>query len=357
MTFDRIDTAFGPVSRARSQEHTMTTFDVFGMCNPLYDIQAAVPEELLSDLELAKGGMMLVDEEQQKKIVPVIYAHIVLTAAGGSGANTMTGIAQLGGKACYAGRIGNDEHATLYEEGLTGKGVHSSLGRGEGTTGICLVLVTPDTQRTMCTFLGCSRELSRKDIRVDLLKASRYLYVTAYLWDTPGQKDAVEFAMSTAKASGVKVSVSLSDPFCVNRHKGELLDLVRKNVDVIIGNRAEAQALTDTGSAEDAARVLAENCDVAVVTMDSSGSLICAGDTITRIPAVPATPVDTTGAGDMYAAGFLYGLTQGFGLDKSGNIASFVASKTVSQFGPRLESVDLQSALDSAASRFPYLCE
>jgi len=319
----------------------MATFDVFGMCNPLYDLQATVTDQLISDLELEKGGMFLVDEHRQKQIIPLIYSDLVAAEPGGSGANTMTGISQLGGRSCYAGRVGSDEHALLYEQGLLAKGVASSLGHGHGTTGICLVLVTPDTQRTMCTFLGCSLELSPRDIKVDLLLASKYLYVTAYLWDTDGQKEAVEFAMATAKKSGVRVSVSLSDPFCVNRHKTELLELVDRHVDVILGNRLEAQALTDTDSPEDAARVLAERTDIAVVTMDSAGSLICSGREVTHVPAVPTMPIDTTGAGDMYAAGFLYGLTQGLDLAQCGHIASSVASKTVSKFGPRLESVDL----------------
>lgn len=323
----------------------MALFDVFGMCNPLYDLQAKVSDELVSSLGLEKGGMFLVDEHRQKEIVPAIYEEIVVSAPGGSGANTMTGIAQLGGKACYAGRVGSDPHAELYENGLIAAGVKSSLARGHGHTGVCLVLVHPDAQRTMCTFLGCSLELRAKDIDVQSIEASQYLYVTAYLWDTDGQKEAVQHAMRAAQKAGVKVSLSLSDPFCVHRHKGELLSLVRRHVDVIMGNRAEAQALTETESAEDAARALAEHAEVAVVTLDSEGSLVSSKGSTIRVPAFPVTPVDTTGAGDMFAAGFLFGLTQGHDLAKSGRIASYAASKIVSQFGPRLESLDADECL------------
>jgi fructokinase len=202
----------------------------------------------------------------------------------------------------------------------------------------------------MCTFLGSSLDLSPSDIRVDLLTASKYLYVTAYLWDTEGQKQSVQFAMQTAKDAQVKVCLSLSDPFCVHRHKDALLQLVNRNVDVVMGNRLEAQALTDTDSAEDAARALAKHTDIAVVTLDSAGSLICSNGELQHIPAVQATPVDTTGAGDMYAAGFLYGLTNGYDLRGAGQIASYVAAKTVSQFGPRLESVDLNEAVHYTVS-------
>jgi sugar/nucleoside kinase (ribokinase family) len=153
--------------------------------------------------------------------------------------------------------------------------------------------------------------------------------------------------MQVAKQAGVRVSLSLSDPFCVHRHKGELMDLVGRHVDVIMGNRAEAEALTDTHSAEEAVRALAEQADIAVVTMDSAGSLICSKGVVTQIPIFPANLVDTTGAGDMFAAGFLYGLTQGFDLARSGRIASFVASKIVSQFGPRLEAVDVEACLSA----------
>jgi len=318
----------------------MAKFDVFGMCNPLYDLQAVVTDELIQELGLEKGGMFLVDEARQSEIVPAIYSNVVLTAAGGSGANSMTGVSLLGGKACYAGRVGNDNHAALYEQGLIDKGVASSLGRGDGTTGICLVLVTPDTQRTMCTFLGCCVELCPDDIRLDLLEASKYLYVTAYLWDTDGQKAAVQYAMRKAQDAGVKVSLSLSDPFCVNRHKQDLLDLTRKHVNVVIGNRLEAEALTDTDNPADAARRLAEHADVAVVTKDSQGSLICSKGEMIEVPAFRVSPVDTTGAGDMYAAGFLYGLTQGHDLYRCGSLASYVAAQVVSQFGPRLDAVD-----------------
>src|SRR5471030_1438318 len=215
----------------------MSKFDVFGMCNPLYDLQASVSDELIGQLGLEKGGMFLVDEARQKEIVPAIYSDLVLSAPGGSGANSMTGLSMLGGKACFAGRVGNDEHAHLYKNGLLHQGVESSLGHGEGTTGICLVLVTPDTQRTMCTFLGCSLDLSPSDINVEHLQDSKYLFVTSYLWDTDGQKEAVLYAMKKANAAGVKVALSLSDPFCVTRHKAELQALIDNHVDVIFGNR------------------------------------------------------------------------------------------------------------------------
>ncbi len=316
------------------------SFDVFSMCNALYDIQAEVHDEILTELELEKGSMVLLSEEQQAAIVPRVYTHIVHTESGGSGANTAFGVALLGGTACYTSRVGDDEHADLYREGLAARGVKPNLGSGTGATGVSLILVTPDAQRTMCTYLGRSRELTSDDLNLDDLRASKYLYVTAYLWDTDNQKAAVLRAMEEANRAGVKVALSLSDPFCVHRHKQELLELISNHVDLLIGNQSEAEVLTDTTTAEDALRVLAGHSEIAVVTMDEKGSMIRRGEEVVTIPVYPVRPVDTTGAGDMYAAGLLYGLTQGYSLEITGRIAAYAAAQVVAKMGPRLETID-----------------
>lgn len=315
-------------------------FDVFGMCNALYDLQAEVEDGVLEELGVQKGGMFLIDEEQQRQIVPRVYTGLVHTEAGGSGANTMIGVALLGGRACYTSRVGDDEHALLYRQSLASKGVQANLGMGEGETGISLILITPDAQRTMLTFLGQSRALRREDVNVDDLRASRYLYVTGYLWDTDNQKEAVLFAMHEANRAGVRVALSLSDPFCVHRHREDFQRLLRDHVDVLFGNYQEAQALTDTDSPWEAVRALAEHCNIAVVTMDDRGSLIQQGERVCEIPAYRVKAVDTTGAGDMYAAGLLYGLTQGLSLEATGRIASYAAAQVVAKLGPRLEHLD-----------------
>jgi len=315
-------------------------FDVFGMCNALYDLQAEVEEDVLAGLGVQKGGMFLIDAEQQRQIVPRVYTSLVNTEAGGSGANTMLGVALLGGRACYTSRVGNDEHGGLYRQSLTERGVKANLGVGAGETGISLILITPDTQRTMFTFLGQSRHLQREDVNVDDLRASQYLYVTGYLWDTDNQKEAVLFAMREANRAGVRVALSLSDPFCVNRHKEDFRRLLHDHVDVLFGNYQEAQAMTDTDTPREAVRALAEHCQVAVVTMDDKGSLIRQGDRLYEIPVYPVKAVDATGAGDMYAAGLLYGLTQGLPLEVTGRIAAYAAAQVVAKLGPRLESLD-----------------
>ncbi len=318
----------------------MALYDVFGMCNPLYDLHVEATDELLATLGVAKGGMFLVSHEQQREMVPQVYDRIVAASPGGSGANTMIGLAQVGGKGVFTGHAGKDDHARLYREGLEARGIRANIGASEGDTGICVVLFTPDAERTMLTYLGRAQSLSRDDVDVDDLAASKYLYVTAYLWDTDTQKDAVQFAMAEANRTGVKVCLNLSDPFCVNRHKDELLGLVRGHVDVVMGNAHEVCHLTDCEDPRDGARKLAENAEIVAVTLDSAGSMIVEGGKEYAIPVYAVEAVDATGAGDAYAAGLLHGLSAGLPLDKAGRIASYVAGQVVAQVGPRLTDVD-----------------
>ena len=319
-------------------------FDVFGMCNALYDLQAETPDSVLSELSLTKGSMMLISEDEQRDIVPRVYNALVNTAAGGSGANTMIGLAQLGGTACFTSRVGRDNHGQLYRESLTNQGVQPNLGEGDGDTGISLILVSPDAQRTMCTFLGQSRELQPDDVNLEDLRASHYIYVTGYLWDTENQKETVLHAMREAKAADVKVAFSLSDPFCVGRHKDDFLKLLTEHVDIVFANREEAVGMTGISDAHAAARELAKlSGGIAAVTLDASGSLIASGDDIFEIPSYPVTAVDTTGAGDMYAGGVLYGLTCDLPLPVAGRIGAYAAAQVVAQMGPRLETIDREA--------------
>ncbi len=314
-------------------------YDVFGMCNPLYDIQAEIQDSVLTELGVAKGGMFLIDADQQKRMVARIYDHIVNAESGGSGANTMIALSLLGGRACYAGKIGNDEHGELYSASLRARDVAVSVKTGAGVTGICLVLITPDAERTLCTFLGISRELGPNDIDVEALRASSYLYVTGYLWDTDSQKAAVLHAMKAAKSAGVKVALSLSDPFCVQRHKSDFLDIIEEHVDLLIGNHDETQALFNVDNPRDAILATRPYCDLAAVTMGSRGALLRERDRLVEVGARRVHAVDTTGAGDTYAAGLLYGLTHDLSLDKSGELAAYVAAEVVAKLGPRLGAV------------------
>jgi sugar/nucleoside kinase (ribokinase family) len=317
-------------------------YDVFGMCNALFDLQAEVTDSLLETLGVAKGSMTLLSEEEQRGIVPSVYTHIVNTAPGGSGANTMIGIAQLGGTAVFTSRVGPDEHGALYRESLETLGVKANLGTGEGQTGISLVMISPDAQRTMGTFLGLSRDLQLSDVVVSDIVLSQCLYVTGYLWDTDNQKEAVEFAMREAKAVGVKVALSLSDPFCVGRHKEDFTRLLKEYVDVVFANKDEAMMMVPEATDElSAARALAElTGGLAVVTRDKDGSLLVTQTEAVEIPIYPVKAIDTTGAGDMYAAGILYGLAKELPLPITGRVAAYCAAQVVAHLGPRVEQID-----------------
>lgn len=316
-------------------------FDVFGMCNALVDVQARVDEAILSALELQKGGMFLIDEAQRCFLTEYLTDRVVHSEAGGSGANTMIGVALLGGKACYTSKVADDEHGELYRRSLSEKGVKPNLAVGEGSTGVSFILLTPDAQRTMCTYLGASQQLRPDEVNIDDLRQSRYLYITGYLWDTDSQKQAVLHAMQEANKAGVRVVFSLSDIFCVRRHKPDFQQLLEQHVDVLIGNATEAQELCGADTPHRAARLLADYCDVAVVTMDSRGALIRQGSTVYEIPAFHVEAVDATGAGDMYAAGLLYGLCAGLSLDVAGRLAAYTAAQVVTKMGARLDSIDI----------------
>jgi sugar/nucleoside kinase (ribokinase family) len=322
---------------------TMTRWDVFAIGNPLFDLQARVQDELVNKLGLAKGSVALIEEEGYDSLVPQIKDYLVNTTSGGSAANTSIGLAQLGGKVCFTGKAGNDDYGRQYVTDLEKQGVHSKVSLGDGKTGLSIILITPDAQRTMNTYLGMCRQLSPKDLNLEDLKASRYLYVTGYLWDTESQKETVLLALETARSYGVKTAMSLSDPFCVQRHREDFRRIVQAHVDLLFGNQEEMELFTYAKDPKEVLEVLSGYCETAVVTMSGEGSLIQHGEEIHEIPAYPVKAIDSTGAGDMYAAGLLYGLTHHIPLEKTGRMASYLASRVVAQLGPRLETVDMAS--------------
>lgn len=322
----------------------MRRFDVFTMCNAIFDLQAEVDDALLNEIGYSKGAMSLVDHDEQARVVPKIYEKIVNAEPGGSGANTAQGLALLGCRACFMSCVGDDEHGKLYRAGLEKRGVQANLKEASGTTGLCLVLITPDAQRTMLTYLGQSREIGPTDVNLDDLKDSRTLYVTAYMWDTELQKRAVVHAMDEAKRAGVKIALSLSDPFCVTRHKDDLLNLLKDHVDIVCGNEHEAMALTESDDPRAALEQLKSHCELAVVTMGPKGSWLSQSGQTVHIPPSPPIAVDSTGAGDLYMSGLLAGLAHGSDLTSTGKLASNVADLVIQKIGPRLDEDDLVDA-------------
>lgn len=330
----------------------MSSYDLYSICNPLYDIQAEVGDDLLHSLGFSKGGAHMVDHEVQRTLVPRIYEHIVNAESGGSGANTAIGIVQLGGKAAFAGRVGEDEHGRLYAEGLKTRRVAANLPTSPTETGICLVLVTPDAQRTMVTYLGASTQLSERDLDLDHLAASRFLYLTSYLFDGNGPNAATRAAVRHAQAHGVQIALALCDAGVVERLREPLAEFCAMHAHVVIANEQESCLLTECASPDEAAALMSEGGRVAAITLGSQGALVGAMGAVAAIPAPVARAVDRTGAGDMFSAGLLYGLARNWHPDQAGRLAVASATKVVEHLGARLPvSTDLSGLVKDHAPR------
>lgn len=313
-------------------------FDVFGIENPLIDLLAQVPDAFLEQRKLEKNKMVLVDLERHEALLDALRDYSIHPEPAGSCANTMLGIAQLGGKAAYCGKVGGDEYGQVYIRKLEAEGVRSFIQVDDDhLTGSSIVLVTPDTARTMNTYLGACQALGAGDIPLDALKSSRMLYITGYLWDTPSQQEAARLALETAKAEGVRVAMSLADPFCVDRHGADFKSILETYVDLVFANREEALALTGTDNAQQAARALREWCGGVVITLGANGALVTDGEASAYLDPFQVRAVDTTGAGDAFAAGYLYGEIGGASLLQRGRLGSYFASLVIQQMGPRLK--------------------
>jgi len=312
-------------------------YDIFGLGNPLIDIILHVEDRFMAQLRLEKGSMNLVDTVRQKEILDKAAGNPKTTTLGGSCANTMVMAAQLGAKVAYGGKIGNDDLGIDYEHQLIRSGVDSYLAKGAGVTGSTIILVNPDAERTMNTHLGMCTSFSKDDLCPDGIRDSHYLYVTGYLWDTPVQQEAVIAALEIAKSANVRIAFSLSDFFCVERHKDKFQLLIDDYVDILFCNEQEAGFMTGENLAEKQLQKLSESVSHVVLTMGKKGSMIQSQGRATQIDPIPIEAVDTTGAGDSYAAGYLYGITQGYDIKKSGRLGAFCAATIVSQIGPRYQ--------------------
>ena len=326
-------------------------YDVTGVGNAIVDIIVQVEDSLLVDLDLTKGGMALVDEQRAAALFKAVSntGKTSTRQAGGSAGNTVAGIESLGGRAAYVGKVAKDDLGNAFTDSLKRNEIHFAtepLSTGPRTAS-CLVLVTPDAQRTMCTYLGACVELRAEDIDERLIANSAVTYLEGYLFDPPHAKDAFIHAAMTAHEAGRKVSLTLSDSFCVDRHRDAFLQLVEKHVDVLFANESEIISLYQTSSFEEAATQVQGHCELAALTRSEQGSVLVAQDRRLEIPADPTQVVDTTGAGDLYAAGLLYGYTHGLPLETCGRLGSLAAAEVISHVGGRPQ----QRLRDMAAER------
>ena len=321
-------------------------YDVFGIGNPLIDILIRTDDAMLDRLGLSKGSMNLVDIERQRYILDRHGSRDRVTALGGSCPNTMVMISQLGASSALCGKIGDDAFGDEYERQLLDSGVDSYLNRTSGATGSTVILVTADADRTMNTHLGACRYLSKEDVNLEAIGSSEYLYVTGYQWDTPIQKEAVTTALESAKSCGVKIALSLSDLFCIDKHKDDFRYLLEKYVDLVFCNEQEAQRMTDRETPENQIAALSEIVGHVVVTLGKNGSLVSQNGKAKKIEPFAVRTMDTTGAGDAYAAGYLYALTRNYSVAEAGRLASCCAAVVVGIEGPRFDG-DFRKEVDS----------
>ena len=315
----------------------MEKFDVYGVCNPLIDLLSHIPDSFLKKNGIEKSIMHLISIEEQQRLLRGLSADklSVESASGGSGANSMIGIAQLGGRTAFSGKIGRDEHGKIYREKLEDLGVSARLGEGDGSTGSSLILVSDDGCRTMNTYLGMGQELQVPDIDPEIIKVSKYLYLTGYLWDTESQKKAVRAALDEAKRVETKVALSLSDPFCVKRHKEDFKSLLQGYASMVFSNQEEAFTLLETDVTQEAVDIMSKWTETVVLTLGANGAIISHLGQTYYIDPFPIRVEDTTGAGDAFAAGFLFGMTHEFSPLDSGRIGAVLAGAVIEQTGPR----------------------
>ncbi|MCZ8238186.1 MAG: adenosine kinase [Leptospiraceae bacterium] len=315
----------------------MKKYDVFGVGNALVDIIVLLDDTFLKDNKLQKGVMTLIDETSQGSLLSSLHDYKKNLRSGGSAANTMIALSNSGGTGCYTGKVSHDTYGEFYKKDIEEAGiVFETKPDAEGHTGTCLILTTPDAERTMLTSLGISTTLKPSDIDVERLKVSKYSYIEGYLWDGDSTKKASELTMKLSKENGVKVAFTYSDPFCVNRTKDEFIQLTKDYVDVVFCNLEEAYALTGKDSPDSALQELAKLSSMCFMTAGKEGAYVLQNGKSILVPGFPVKPIDTTGAGDSFAAGVLYGLTHGYSPEKAARWGNYVASRVVQEIGPRL---------------------
>ena len=331
---------------------TNSQTELLGIGNALVDVLANVEDALIEQEAkkgMVKGAMTLVDENRAKEIYNAMPAAVEMS--GGSAANTMSGFASLGGNCSFIGKVAKDQLGEVFSHDLKAQGIHYATNPlQEGPeTGRCMILVTPDAQRTMNTFLGASVELQPQDVDEALIQKAGITYLEGYLFDREQAKDAFRKAGAIVKAQGGKLALTLSDTFCVERHREDFLDLIEGSVHILFANEDEIKALYQTDDFDDACNRISGKCEITAITRSETGSVILSDNERFDIAAIPPSElVDTTGAGDLYASGFLYGLSRNKSLKECGYIGSLAASEVISHMGPRPQT-SLADLLKKAA--------
>jgi sugar/nucleoside kinase (ribokinase family) len=310
--------------------------DVVGIGNALVDVLSQESEAFLAAQRLTKGAMQLVDESRARELYAAMGPAVEVS--GGSAANTVVGVASFGGRAHYIGKVRDDQLGDVFSHDLraVGVGYTTSAATGGPATGRCLIVVTPDAQRTLTTYLGASVMLGPGDVDKELIERATILYLEGYLFDPPEAQRAFHVAAGVAHAAGRRVALTLSDPFCVGRHRAAFRELVERHVDILFANEAEIRALYEAADFDEALQQVRHHCAVAALTRSEWGSVVVAGADVHVVDARRlGAVVDTTGAGDLYAAGFLFGLSRGRDLATCGRLGALAAAEVISHVGAR----------------------
>lgn len=329
----------------------MTQFDIYGIGAALVDTEIEVTDQQLHDWGIEKGVMTLVDEARQQALLGAMGQHLLgaARASGGSAANTIIGASYLGAKCAYACRVADDDNGQFYLKDMRQAGVQTKSPENlpKGVSGKCLVMITPDAERTMNTFLGASEGLSAQDIDREALQQSRFVYIEGYLVSSATGKPAAIEARKLAEQANLKTALSLSDPAMVSFFRQGLAEMIGDGVDLLFCNAEEALGFTDTKSLPEAVVALKKFARSFAITLGADGALLFDGNQEIRVPGQAAKAIDTNGAGDMFAGAFLYGLCQGWDFEQSGRLANRAAAQVVSQYGPRLSPEQYRALLAS----------
>jgi len=315
------------------------SLDVVGIGNAIVDVLAQTDDAFLAAQDLPKGAMTLIDAGRAEELYAAMGPGVEVS--GGSAANTLAGLAALGGRGGFVGKVRNDQLGGIFRHDIRATGVtfRTAAATDGAPTARCLIFVTRDAQRTMATYLGASVELGPDDLDAEMIAAAKVTYLEGYLWDAPAAKEAFLAAARQAHESGRKVALSLSDPFCVERHRDSFVELIGGHVDILFANEHEICSLFQAEDFDHGLQAVRGHCEIAALTRSAKGAVVLAGDEVHVIDAEPVDQVvDTTGAGDLFAAGFLYGYTRGEGLYDCGRIGAVAAAEVISHFGARPEA-------------------
>jgi sugar/nucleoside kinase (ribokinase family) len=315
-------------------------FDVFGVGNAIVDTLAQIDDQLIADLGINKGGMSLMDSENQAKVLGKLDHQNLQLASGGSAANTMVAIAQSGGTGVYCGKVAHDTNGEFYRQDMEESGIKFPVALAPETslpTGTCVVLTTPDAERTMCTHLGVSTTLAKSDLNLDLLAQAKCSYIEGYLWDAEGPRAACVEAFEQSKKLGVRAAFTFSDAFLIDRFADDFRNVVSEYCDIIFCNSDEAKQFFGSDSIDDCTTKMAAICELAFITDGSNGCFVVENGVVSNVAGFPVKAIDTNGAGDAFAGGALFGLTNGMTSAQAAKWGNYFASRVVENIGPRID--------------------